>query len=240
MLVSTGSLKVMSAASGLFFGVFLAMHLVCHYSLVLGMDTANDNLRFFRTFYQHPVFEVGLLIALVAHMASNTVLYLKRQKVHAGAAAKTMHETKKVAGGTEGSAELTGHRYAGYFLSASILGHVGATRLAPLFLLDNPADYDYTFLTHANALFGGLFGVYLALLGVAGGWHLIYGTRSAIATLTGSSVVGTPFPFALKPVAATSHILIVNAILAATGYYYVIDTETKAALFEKVYFMFEK
>jgi succinate dehydrogenase/fumarate reductase cytochrome b subunit len=231
-MVSTASLKKISAVSGLGFAVFLVMHFLSHYSLILGVDTANDNLRLFRKIYQHPVFEVALLVALMAHMASNTMIYIKRQKIDA---------SSKKEGGKEpaGTMELKGHRYTGYFLSMSIFGHVAATRLAPLFFLDDPSQYDYTFITHANNLFGSLFGVYLALLGIAGGWHLIYGTRSAIATLRGSSVAGKPFPFALKPVAALSHLLIINAVLAASGFYYVVDTETKAELYNKVYYMFK-
>jgi hypothetical protein len=232
-MVSSATLKKVSAASGLVFGVFLMMHLFSHYSLILGMERANNNLRLFRKIYQHPAFEVTLLIALMAHMASNTMLYMQRQKINAAS---------KKDGGKEpaGTLELQYHRYAGYFLSLSIFGHVLATRLAPLYLLDDPSQYDYTFVTHATYLFGkSFFGGYLILMGIAGGWHLIYGTRSAIATLSGSSVVGKPFPFALKPVAAISHLLIINSILAVTGFYFVIDTETKADLYAKVYFMFK-
>lgn len=232
-MVSTASLKKISAASGLLFGVFLVLHLLSHYSLVLGMETANDNLRFFRKIYQHPACEIALLVAVVAHMVSNTMLYIKRQKIDG---------SSKKEGGKEpaGSLELKGHRYTGYFLALSIFGHVIFTRIAPLFLLDDPSQYDYTFVNHAYKLFGIFFPVYLVLFGMAGGWHLIYGTRSAIATLSGTSVVGKPFPFALKPVAAINHLLIINAVLAATGFYYVVDSETKLDLYKKVYYMVYK
>jgi hypothetical protein len=233
MMVSTASLKKISAVAGLCFAVFLAMHFLSHYSLILGVERANQNLRFFRKIYQHPVFEIALLVALMAHMASNTMIYIKRQKIDA---------VSKKEGGKEpaGTMELKGHRYAGYFLSMSIFGHVAFTRLAPLFLLDDPSQYDYyTFITHANSHFGSVFFIYLALMGIAGGWHLIYGTRSAIATLRGSSVAGKPFPFALKPVAALCHLLIINAVLAASGFYFVVDTETKADVYNKVYSMFK-
>ena len=46
-----------------------------------------------------------------------------------------------------------------------------------------------------EAIPGYVFHVYLVLLGMAGGWHLIYGTRSALGILSGSSVEGKPFPF---------------------------------------------
>lgn len=232
-MVSTATLKKGSAASGLVFGVFLTMHLLSSYSLTFGMETANNNLRLFRKIYQNPVFEVTLLLALLTHIASNTTLYIRRQKIDSAS---------KKEGGKEpaGTLELKAHRYAGNFLFVAVFGHVAFTRLAPLFLLDDPSQYDYTFITHASNLFGKLFfGGYLVLFGMAGGWHLIYGTRSAIATLSGSSIVGKPFPFALKPVAAINHLLIINAILAVTGFYCVIDTTTKADLYEKIYSMFK-
>jgi succinate dehydrogenase/fumarate reductase cytochrome b subunit len=235
-MVSVASLKKVSAASGLFFGAFLVLHLISHYTLLFGIDAANDTLRLFRKVYQNPVFEVALLVALLAHMASNTLIYLKRRNADAAAfsSKKDGNPPAPV------SLELRGHRLAGYFLAASIFGHVAVTRLAPLWLLEDPSQYDYGFIAHASNLFGAFFAAYVALLGMAGGWHLIYGTRSALATLKGTSVTGTPFPFALKPVAAISHVLVVNAVLALAGFYSAIDTETKADLHAKVYFLFHK
>jgi hypothetical protein len=126
-------------------------------------------------------------------------------------------------------------------LSFAVIGHVAATRIAPVFTLDDPSQYDYSFITYAQkVLLGPLFGLYLMLFGIAGGWHLIYGTRSAITTLfLGSSVTGKPFPLALKPVAALSHILIINAILVVCfGMFYAVDLETKEDLYKRVYSVF--
>ena len=117
----------------------------------------------------------------------NTVLYFRRHKL-----ASPGQEGKSIAG----SAELTPHRLTGTFLALSIFGHVGATRIAPLFLLDDPSEYDCSFITSmTEAIPGYVFHVYLVLLGMAGGWHLIYGTQSALAILSGSSVEGKPFSF---------------------------------------------
>jgi hypothetical protein len=71
---------------------------------------------------------------------------------------------------------------------------------------------------------------------MAGGWHLLYGTRSAIVTLFyGSSVIGKEFPLYLKPFAVVNHILIINAAIALGGVYFVIDIETKKELYDIVY-----
>lgn len=191
----------------------------------------------FRKVYQNPLFEIGLFISLLAHMTSNTMIYLHRQKIEQKASAAKKDDDAKAKVEPPGYYELKGHRYTGYFLSFAVIGHIFATRILPVFALDDPTQYDYTFLTHAQALFGPVFGVYLMLFGIAGGWHLIYGTRSAITTLfLGSSVTGKPFPLALKPVALLNHVLIINAVLAVCfGVYYAVDMDTKDDLYKRVY-----
>jgi hypothetical protein len=236
-MVSSLLLKKISAASGLYFGVFLTMHLFSHYSTIFGMDKAMANVLFFRKLYQNPVFEIGLLASLVAHMISNAMVYRYRQKIERRSSVLKKNEDSKTKLEPPGSLELKGHRYTGYFLSLAIIGHVSATRIVPLFILSDPSQFDYSFATYAQrAIFGPIFGLYLIMLGMAGGWHLLYGTRSAVTTLFfGSSVTGKPFPLVLKPVAAVNHILIINAVLAITGVYYAVDTETKEDLYKIVY-----
>jgi hypothetical protein len=236
-MVSSLVLKKISAASGLYFGVFLVMHLFSHYSTIFGMDKAMKNVMFFRKLYQNPFFEIGLFVSLVAHMMSNALVYQHRQNIERRSSAVKKNDGSIAKIEPPGSLELKGHRYTGYFLSLAIIGHASATRIVPYFILDDPSQFDYSFATYAQrAIFGPIFGLYLILLGMAGGWHLIYGTRSAITTLfLGSSVTGKPFPLALKPVAVVNHLLIVNAVLAITGVYYAVDTETKEDLYKIVY-----
>lgn len=236
-MVSSLALKKISAASGLYFGVFLVMHLSSHYSTIFGMDKAMQNVAFFRKLYQHPIFEIGLFVSLVAHMVSNALVNRHRQKIERRSSALKKSDDSIAKVEPPGSLELKGHRYTGYFLSLAIIGHVSATRIVPYFVLSDPSQFDYSFATYAQrAIFGPIFGLYLILLGMAGGWHLIYGTRSAITTLFfGSSVTGKPFPLALKPIALINHLLILNAVLAITGVYYAVDTETKEDLYKIVY-----
>jgi hypothetical protein len=212
---SINSWKEVQACSGLAIGIFLAMHLMSHYSLIISFERANANLLKFRAIYQHPVFEIGLFLALVLHMASNVQIYCHRQKVKA---VPHKNEGKTDAKTKAGALELKGHRYAGYFLAISMVGHIGSTRIAPRFVLDKPADYDYGFLNAVNDIVPyNLFAIYLSFLGMAGGWHLIYGTLSAVTHLRGSSLLGKPFPFVAKPVAMLNHVLIINAMLALIG-----------------------
>lgn len=104
-----------------------------------------------------------------------------------------------------------------------MVGHIGATRVLPMILLDDPLVFDYTYLTKVIRFFPNYsFAVYLFLLGATGGWHLIYGTRSAIATLSGSSVTGKPFPMILKALAIFSHVGILLAVLSLSGCFFVI------------------
>jgi succinate dehydrogenase/fumarate reductase cytochrome b subunit len=225
---SIAVLKKLQAASGLFFGTFLAMHLLSHYTLNFGWDAANGRLNSFRALYQNSIFEVLLFLSVFTHMYANLSVYKCRQKIRS-----TKQDDKKPA---PEALELKGHRIAGYIIALSIFGHVTATRLGPILVLDDPSEYDYSFVAKANELVPGyLFLVYLAIFGMAGGWHLIYGTRSAITTLSGSSTVGKPFPMVLKVMAMSNHLLIIGAVLALGGFRCVIDMETKAELHEKLY-----
>lgn len=225
---SIRQLKKLQALSGLIFGVFLVMHLLTHYSLNLGWDTAHSYQQLFRRIYQHPRVEIVIFGSLVVHMYSNTMIYIYRGKLAADK--KEGSATEKI------SLELKGHRYAGYFLAFSIFGHVAATRIGPMFIMDDASEYDYGFISKANELLpSNLFLGYLVVLGATGVWHLIYGTRSAIATLRGKSVMGTKFPISLKMVALTSHILIISACLALGGFYYTVDLETKTELHDKLF-----
>lgn len=238
-MVSTRSLKRISAASGLYFGVFLIMHLASHYSLYFGMERAMKNMVLFRKVYQNPIFELGLIVALIAHYVSNTMIYLHRKKIEEKSAKLKKNDGTATipTSSIKGELELKAHRYTGYFLSLAVLGHVSATRVAPYFVLSDPSQFDYSFATYAQKkIFGPIFGVYLTLLGMAGGWHLLYGTRSAIVTLFyGSSVVGKEFPIYLKPLAGINHLLIINAAITLGGVYFAIDIETKKELYDIVY-----
>jgi len=219
---SVNTLKKMSAASGLVFGIFLAMHLFAHYMLNLGYEQAQETMLAFRVIYQHPIFELSLAASLGVHMYSNTCLYLNRSKINAQVKKET--DGKKPAG----SAELTAHRIAGYILSLSIFGHVFATRLGAFIMLPDSSVYDYGFVASVFEVVPfNLFPIYLCIFGMAGGWHLVYGTRSAIAILTGSSVVGKPVPVPLKVVAMINHVAIVAGMVALGKYLTTIDMSDK-------------
>ena len=206
---SFSTLKRTSAASGLVFGAFLAYHLYCHYSLYWkGYDAANNALIQGRVVYQNPLVEVLLALSVVVHMYANTALYLYRNK----------NKEKNA------SAELKAHRIAGYIMGLSIVGHVAATRLAPLYILEDDASvYNYGFVHAAASHLGGApFYMYLMVFAMAGGWHLIYGTRSALATLSGTSVANKPVSIPLKVMALTNHVFILLGVLSLSGYFYTI------------------
>jgi hypothetical protein len=234
---SIATWKKLNAASGLAFGSFMVLHLSCHASLNLSWELAEKNLHSARVIYQNPTFEALLFVVLMVHMASNAVLYINRQKIHKAIISSSTNGKKEAdAKEPEGTLELKAHRAAGIILGISIFGHVAATRVAPLFVLDDPSEYDYSFVTEANRRFPwNTFSVYLMIFSVAGVWHVIYGARSALAILTGGSVVGTPFPMALKFLSSACQLIMISAVAASTGYYYVIDTDAKAALHENFF-----
>lgn len=217
--------KKLNAASGLAFGVFLLMHFFCHASLSISWELAQANLLKARAIYRHPVFELALFAALAIHTVSNGVLYNARQRIEGAVHAKT-HEQP-------GAVELKAHRTAGIILGVSIGSHVMATRVVPLLVMEDSSLYDYSFLAAANdRLPSNFFALFLLVFAMAGVWHGIYGARSAISTLTGHSVHAKPFPTPLKFLSSLSHLALMSAAASLTGYYYVIDTETKAELHE--------
>ena len=158
----------------------------------------------FRKVYQHPIFDFGLIVALMAHYTSSTIMYIRRSKTATSGSSKKDDDDPNTKPSNSdhslsqhhGAMELKTHRYTGYFLSFAVLTHVIVTRMLPMLSLPDPKLYDYTFSTYAQQkLYGPVFGIYNALFGMAGGWHLIYGTRSAIHTLFyDKSVAGTAFP----------------------------------------------
>ena len=235
MNLSALTLKKLSAASGLFFGIFLVLHFVSHVSVNLSMATGNANLKAVRQVYQNPLFETCLTMAIIIHMTSNTMIYLKRQKVEAAGAHKK--DGPKVDSPPHVSTELQWHRYAGYVLALSIFGHVGATRLAPMYFLGNDASsYDYGFLTTASRRFGFGFSVYLVVFAVAGAWHAAYGVRSALAILQGHSTFGKAVPLVWKALALVAALLVANAVLIIGEMYYTVKiTEEEQKMHDTIY-----
>lgn len=221
------SWRQIQAVSGLTFGIFLVLHLVCHYTLLHSWEFGNHTmLHTVRKVYQTSYFEFGLLLLpLLMHWTSNGVIYAERQKFEARK--KPRQEDSNVKQRDPGGTlELKAHRYAGYFLTLSIVGHVFATRLSPLMVLNDPSRYDYTFVKLVNDLIPfGLFRAYLIIFGMCANWHLIYGTRRAIATLRGRSSRVSYFPMELKVLAMIMHVLIFCAVLAVTGHFYEIPAD---------------
>ena len=212
---SSADLKKVQALSGLFMAIYVVMHLTNHYTLNISYDAADKLMMRFRNIYQNPLFEMTFFGAMAAHYYSNYQIYTRRSKLDTKKKKNDdANKTLKV------SPELKAHRYAGYLLSIFVVVHVIAVRLTPLVYFDNAQDFDYTFAAAAIDFFPfHSFTVYYIVLGMAGGWHLIYGTRAALVTLQGKSATGTAFPIPLKMVAAASHLLIVGAVLALGKYY---------------------
>ena len=228
---STASLKKIQALSGLFMAIYVAMHLTNHFMLNISYDAADQLMMKFRNVYQNPLFEVAFFAALAAHFYANYQIYTSRSKI----ASKKKNDDAKAPIAV--SAELKAHRYAGYFLSIFVVTHVLAVSVTPLVYFDNAQDFDYSFAAAAIAFFPlHSFTVYYIVLGVAGGWHLVYGVRAAMATLQGKSVMGTAFPIPLRMLAAMSHLLIVGAVLALGKYYTNIEWSEKTVALHNHFF----
>ena len=241
-MVSLSAWRKLQAASGLVFGVFQSIHFLSHFSQLRGWDSGLAALHRARTIYHIPLFEAILFAALGLHLVSNTAVYFKRAALEKHGPSKKDDDGKSKGAGTAtagsgppGSLELKAHRYAGYVLSTFIFGHVFATRGAALLFLEKPHDYDYSVLTAVSDDIPYAFTLYLMVFGMAGNWHLVYGVRSALATLTGHSIHFTPFPIPLKVLALTLHVLIVGSVLAVSAYWYAIDRTKGADIYHTIH-----
>lgn len=239
-MLSTINIKKLQAASGLFMAIFLVLHMTSHYLLNVSYEAADTAMQTFRrNVYQHFLFEITFYAAMVVHFYCNYHTYQRRRR----SKVLLSSNPKKTDGDKPNSTtstsnnnkiiinyELQGHRVAGYILSVLVIGHVAAVRVVPLLYFENPQDFDYSFAGAAIDFFPyHSFTLYYILLGMAGGWHLIFGVRAAMATMQqGKSVVHTtPFPMPLKVVASASHLLIIGAVLALGRYYTTIEWSTE-------------
>ncbi|KAG7354986.1 hypothetical protein IV203_004342 [Nitzschia inconspicua] len=197
MTTSAASPKKIQAASGLFMTIFVTIHLVSHFFLNSSYERADSIMMTLRRVYQNPIFEVLFYVAMISHFYANYHTFQSRSKIaklhhkNKNDDRNNIHSKNKHTQTTDhGEYELKGHRIAGYTLSLLVVAHVIAS----------------------------LFKLYYIVLGMAGGWHLIYGVRSAMATLRGRSVQGTTFPMPLKLLASISHKLLISAVLALGKY----------------------
>ena len=196
-------LSRVQAVSGLLFSLFALVHLSNTALAVLGPDVYNGFQSSVRRVYQWPLLELALVTTLVVHITSGVL----RMRGRRGSNAKP-------------PLRLRLHRYAAYYLTIFIFGHVAATRL-PALLADAPPFFGgVSFSLHFMPWF---FYPYYALLGIAGLYHLFYGVPVALG------VLGIRAPQALRrgpgfwiPVSAGATMIVV-ALLGFGGALYEID-----------------
>ena len=217
MKISDRLLYKLQAASGLFFGTYLIMHFASHLSLLMGWEQGNKALHMFRTVYHTPLYEFTMIASVLVHLTVNGYMVVRRYTQEG-----SQGESKKEAGGLRpaGSTERQLHRLAGYVMGASIVGHVLSTRVVGLLFLKNPELYDYTMILVENQHFKNTLAAFLMVFAATAAWHLVYGSRLAIAILREKSISGQPFPVLLTVLWAGLAMSLVYAVLAATGHVY--------------------
>lgn len=210
------------AASGLFFGMYVVMHFLSHLSLLGGWERGNKQLNRFRVIYHYPIFEIMLMLSLVLHLACNAVVVWKRHQIEG-----SREGADKKEGGLKpaGTMYRKAHRIAGYILTPCVLAHVFSTRIMAFLFLKNPEMFDYTMVHVINQHTYNALALFLMFMGVVGTYHFVYGVRLAFAILTNTSISGKPFPLYAKIFIGVVQILLVNSVLAGTGFYYKIDAK---------------
>lgn len=201
--VNNQRLSRIQAISGLLFSVFAVAHLSNTALATLSPDLYDGFQGSVRRVYQWPLFELALVASLVVHIASGVA----RMRGRRGSTAKP-------------PLRLRLHRYAAYYLTIFIFGHIAATRL-PAVLADAPPFFGgVSFSLHFMPWF---FYPYYALLGIAGLYHLFFGIPAALGVLGVRSPQGIRRgPGFWIPVSAGATVIVL-ALLGFGGALYEID-----------------
>ena len=154
-------LKQLQAFSGMVFFVFLAIHLLNTYVAILGPAAYDAMQGVMRMFYQFPAIEALVLAALAVHLIVGFLRIILEPK-------RTLTSRAKW------------HRYAGFFLSFVIVGHVLAVRGSSWFYDVYP---QFAGLAFSIDYVPGYFLPYYFLLGMAGFYHAINGLGIAAGRL---------------------------------------------------------
>jgi succinate dehydrogenase/fumarate reductase cytochrome b subunit len=154
-------LKKLQAATGLVFAVFVALHLLNTWLAALGPGAYNGVQAVLRGIYQFPPVEALLLAALAVHVVVGVMRMLR--------------EPRRVL-----SLRARLHRYAGFFLTLVIVGHILAVRGSSWFFDVYPG---FAGLAFSVAAVPAYFYPYYFLLGVAGFYHAANGSSIAAARL---------------------------------------------------------
>lgn len=168
------------AGSGLAFGLFLVLHLTTTISASGGILVYDRTLALFRGLYRpHLVFEL-VVIALSG-------------LIHIGCAvgrmAKRRNRTARRVPGW-----MRAHRFSGYFLLATVIGHAAATRVLPAFGTGPTATgaADFAYVSYAVIGWPWFFAPYYIALGLCGAIHLGLGVRLALPVLLPGRVISGP------------------------------------------------
>ncbi|MEM1435593.1 MAG: hypothetical protein AAGG11_16155 [Pseudomonadota bacterium] len=162
-------LATLQAATGLIFGVFVALHLLNTWLAAFGAETYDGVQRALRAAYQLPPLEALILCALLVHLGIG--LYRVWQSPRPTVARGRWH------------------RYAGLFLAVFIGGHILAVRGSSWIFDVYPGFEGLAFTLQAVP---GYFYPYYFLLALAGLYHGLNGAGIALARLRGGAVLALP------------------------------------------------
>jgi hypothetical protein len=210
--------STLSAATGLYLGTFVAIHLVNHASMHWGLDAHRNWMTLFRRYYQHPLVEPTLAVAFV---------------VHAGLAVKKMANSyymKKKEGGLKqlfhwyDPAYLV-HQLSGWYLLLTIPGHALVMRYMAGH--SEMQSLDVTYAYAAAVFLPSVFVPNYALQALAGTIHLVSGSGRACRILAPHvSWVQTPIRgFKFWATVSVLGLISVSSALAVCGIYFPVTVE---------------
>jgi len=123
------------AFSGMFFGIFLSLHIIGTSVAAFGELAFNQGLELLRKVYQHPAFEVCLAASFVLHMIAGSILHWRRDKFGFAPSPPAQWYVRL-------------QRLSGSVIGFIILLHVSGTRLPVLLGKHRPEDF-----AHLHVLF---------------------------------------------------------------------------------------
>jgi succinate dehydrogenase/fumarate reductase cytochrome b subunit len=157
---SKQTLQEFQTYSGVYFSIFLCLHLLSTASASFGSEIYDELLATFRLIYHNPIVEISFILALFVHLVTGFVLHWKRDKFGLAPSPPSPWYLHAV-------------RWTGAGVGSIILIHLGSGRLSSLLGKNRLDDFGHMHVLFNMAFeFSTLFFGTLITLGTA---HLWFG-----------------------------------------------------------------
>ena len=202
MSLSADSVQAISGAA---FSTFSVLHLATHFSAIISKSAHKKVYVPSRKFYQTPVIEVALGVALVVHGGSAIYKYYKRYKLRQ----KLKNNSNSSSSSSiDRTSPRTLNQYFGLFLLMVIPLHIFGARITQLRIvgreITNKFDGSQIYLLLQSSMYNTGVKIFFSILYTLGLYHTVYGLNICYQRL-----------FKTKPLINTKSKVLSYGILAA-------------------------